>query len=339
MKVLIAPLNWGIGHATRSIPIIEEHINKGNNVAVASSGEALRLLKSKFPLLLFYELPDYKIKYHKYLPVWMSVCLQGARILNSIKQEYRVTTDLYKEYKFDLIISDNRYGVHNKACLSQFICHQLNPIAPNKLFQTLIEYAHRALCKHFDEILVPDYPDKSKRLSGNLSLLKLKWKQDILFINPLSQLNILPYGNTNRDGIFVMLSGIEPQRSVLEYKLIHHLEKVENKLVIVGGKLTGKESTLRNGTYYSFLNKKGLERELNNAKYIICRSGYSTIMDLHQLKHKIIIFIPTPGQTEQEYLAKYLSEKYSNMFYCSQDNLNVLELIENITNNNKLIGL
>jgi uncharacterized protein (TIGR00661 family) len=333
MKVLVAPLNWGIGHATRSIPIIEEHLNKGNNVFIASSGEALQLLKSRFPFLSFYELPDYGITYHKYLPVWLSVCLQGGRILNSIKQEHEITTGLHQEHKFDLIISDNRYGVYNKTCLSQLICHQLNPIAPNRFFQRLSEYIHKTLCKHFDEILVPDYPDIKKRLSGQLSLLTWTWTPKIIFINPLSQLNVPTSNNLGIDGVLVMLSGVEPQRTILEHKLIHHLKTITHKLVIVGGKLTGVKSLVSHGVYHSFLNKTELERELSDAKYIICRSGYSTIMDLHQLKDKIIIFIPTPGQTEQEYLAKYLSKKYSNMFYCSQNNLRVIELIENITNN------
>ena len=134
----------------------------------------------------------------------------------------------------------------------------------------------------------------------------------------------------------VLLSGIEPQRSILENKLIEELETVKNEVVIIGGKVENRDYPIKNVKYYPFLNKEGLEQEINRAKYIICRSGYSTIMDLHLLKNKVIIFIPTPGQTEQEYLATHLSKMYSNIFWMPQKGLKIVELIENITNNNEL---
>lgn len=334
MKVLIAPLNWGIGHATRSIPLIEHHLNKGNTVIIASSGNALDLLKNRFPTVNNITLPDYRIKYYKKIPVWASICLQGIRILKAIKEEHIFIQKYCIKNKIDLIISDNRYGVYHSGIYSQFICHQLNPLMPLAIVQRPIEYIHRYLCKGFNEILVPDYKDPSNRLSGKLSKTTLKWQSKIKFIGPLSHLNFSTSENKKTTDVFVLLSGIEPQRSILEQLIISQIQGINNSVTIVGGKINDNTIPQGNIRYFSFLNNKRLEQEINNAKYIICRSGYSTIMDLHLLKNKILLFIPTPGQTEQEYLATYLSNKHTNIYMQSQSKLDLKKLIVNVTNNN-----
>lgn len=334
MKVLIAPLNWGIGHATRSIPIITHHLNQGNEVHIASSGAALKFLKRRFPHLQSYSLPDYQIKYHKNLPVWLSIGVQIGRIYQCIKAEKKVVEKVCLSTPFNLILSDNRYGVYHEKITSQLICHQLSPIGPLALLQPVIEYIHRYLCKPFHGILIPDYLDNQKRLTGVLSKTNLKWKQPITYINPLSQLS-LSEDNTHVSGrILVLLSGIEPKRSILEKLLITQLNGVENEVVIIGGTIEEKELPLPQFKYHSFLDKNELELEINKAEYIICRSGYSTIMDLHLLINKTILLIPTQGQTEQEYLAEYLSNKYKHFTTCNQANLNIKELIKNVSNNN-----
>ncbi len=336
MKVLIAPLNWGIGHATRSIPLIEHHLSKGNTVIIASSGNALDLLINRFPTLTYITLPDYRIKYYKNIPVWASICLQGIRILKAIRAEHIFIQKYCSENVIDLIVSDNRYGVYHSEIHSQFICHQLNPLVPIAIFQRAIEYIHRYLCKGFNEILVPDYKDSSNRLTGKLSKITLKWQSKIKFIGPLSHLNFSVSENSNEkiSDVLVLLSGIEPQRSVLEQLIISQLQGVNNSVTIVGGKINDNNNPQGNIRYFSFLNKLRLEQEINKAKYIICRSGYSTIMDLHLLKNKILLYIPTPGQTEQEYLATYLSQKHINMYMQSQSKLDIKKLIVNVTNNN-----
>jgi len=332
MKVLIAPLNWGLGHATRCIPIIESHIEKGHKVYIASSGRSMAFLCSKFPKLNRIELPDYDIKYHRYLPVWLSVLFQSVKILSKIKKEYSLIEKLQNTEKFDLIISDNRYGVYSKQTKSVFICHQLNPISPFGITQVIVEYVHRSLCKDFTEIWVPDYEQRSMKLSGKLSELKLKWKQEVKFIFPLSQLE-LQHKSTSEVAVLVLLSGLEPNRTIVEQVLLKILKDVNYPIVFVGG--TPLERNINNISYHSFLNKKELEKEINRASIIICRSGYSTVMDLHKEAHKHLIFIPTPGQTEQEYLAKYLSNKFDNTLEIKEKHLEkkLLQLIENISNN------
>lgn len=336
MKVLIAPLNWGIGHATRSIPLIQMHLDRGNQVFIASSGNAQMLLKKRFPFLNFYTLTDYNIKYHKYLPVWLSVVFQCYKVFLAIRKEQKEVKVLNSKHSFDLIISDNRYGVYHSTVKSQLICHQLVPSSPFNFTKPLIEYLHRYLCKPFKEILVPDYEEEKKKLSGNLSSLGLNWEPQVVkFIKPLSQLNI----STNKEKqikgyILVLLSGIEPHRSILEESLLAAFKNENYTITFVGGKVLNSNSPNTEFLYYSFLDKDELEIEINKAEFIICRSGYSTIMDIHSLVTKHIIFIPTPGQTEQEYLAKYLSTKFENMYMQTQNELNIPQLIKNITNRN-----
>lgn len=332
MKVLVAPLNWGIGHATRSVPVIHSFLEKGYQVEIASSGMSLVFLRKKFPNLEMFELPDYQIKYHKGLPVWLSVLLQGVRIVNAIYSERKVFKSIISQSNYDLIVSDNRYGIYSNKVKSVLICHQLNPISPYKLFQNKVEYVHRFLCRHFNEIWIPDYQNNKDKLSGQLTDLSLEWKNTIRFINPLSQLQVNQNKFQVKGRVLILLSGIEPYRSLLEDKLINLLGQNHQQCVFVGGTYTHENKTRI--TYYSFLNKENLELELNKAEIIICRSGYSTIMDVHNLVNKQIILIPTPGQTEQEYLAQYLSKRHGNIYSLAEDNLScLLSLIENISNN------
>lgn len=331
MKVLIAPLNWGIGHVTRSIPIILNHIQKGDTVFLASSGDAFLFLQNRFPNLNLFELPDYKIQYSNTIPVWLSVSLQSLKVFNAILKEQNLLKELQENHNFDLIISDNRYGIYHSDIPSHFICHQLNPKSPFSIFQKGVEYVHRYLCKPFDTILVPDY--KNSSLSGNLSKLQLEWENKIKFIGPLSQLEI-NQKQTNSTHVLVLLSGKEPQRSKLERQIVNQLSNCPNSITIVGGRIDSLETTSVNAngiTYFPFLNKRELESEIERASIIICRSGYSTIMDLHLLTDKRIILIPTPGQTEQEYLAESLNTKFKHFETQKQNQLNLLSLIKNVT--------
>jgi len=334
MKVLIAPLNWGIGHASRSVPIINKHLRLGHEVFIASSGDALVFLQRRFPNLKTYNLPDYNIKYHQRIPVWLSVSFQSLGIYKQIKLEQKYTEILCRKMEFDLIISDNRYGVNCPNIYTQLICHQLNPKSPSKRIQLFIEFLHRFLCKPFDEILIPDYKEEHKSLSGMLSKTTLHWPQKITFLNPLSHLRVNSVSEAIEGRILVLLSGVEPKRSILESKIIKSLSGEHRNVVIVGGTFKLESPPLNQVKYYPFLDQQKLEKEIDDAEIIICRSGYSTIMDLHQLINKKIILIPTQGQTEQVYLANYLSLKFKHLFIGSENVIDLKRLIKNITDNN-----
>ena len=125
-NILIAPLNWGLGHASRCIPIVRQHIEEGNRVILASDGESLLLLQKEFPNLETEELPSYGINYPKGRQLIWHLLKMSSRILQTIKSENKVLEGLVEKYDLDLIISDNRLGMYHKGVLSIYITHQTN---------------------------------------------------------------------------------------------------------------------------------------------------------------------------------------------------------------------
>jgi len=306
-KILVAPLNWGIGHATRSIPIINALLNEGLEPIIASDGEALELLQKEFPKIKTYKLPAYKIKYAKrgwYLK--LKLAMQIPRILTIIKEEQKQIKQIIKKEKLKGIISDNRFGVYSAEIPSVYITHQIK--VKSGITTSITTKLHQKIMKKFDEIWIPDYKEKP-RLAGELSQKK---NQDtkIKYIGVLSRFKTEKIEKKEKENdILVLLSGTEPQRTILEEKLIKELEKYPKKVKFVRG-IQSKKQTLKNTkntTYINFLGQEELQKAIKQSEIVISRSGYSTIMDLAVLQKKAF-FIPTPGQTEQEYLAKYLQE-------------------------------
>lgn len=324
-NILVAPLNWGLGHATRCIPLIKELMFHGFNPIIASDGIALSLLKKEFPHLEAITLPSYNIEYaRKASNFKLKLLLDSPIILKSIIKEKRIIKNLVRAGKIQGIISDNRFGVHNYKVPSVFITHQLNVLSGTTTW--LSSKIHRYIIKRFDECWVPDLEGKTN-LSGVLghvddSSLNLK------YIGPLSRFEKTI---TNKEyDILALLSGPEPQRSYFEKKLYKELLKTEQKVLFVRGQVENEQKsfTFKNITVYNFMTTQKLEAALNSSKVVVSRSGYTTIMDLAKLDKKAF-FIPTPGQFEQEYLAERL-DKMNLIPYCSQDDfsLDALSRIE-----------
>lgn len=324
-NILVAPLNWGLGHATRCIPLIKELMFHGFNPIIASDGIALSLLKKEFPHLEAITLPSYNIEYaRKASNFKLKLLLDSPIILKSIIKEKRIIKNLVRAGKIQGIISDNRFGVHNYKVPSVFITHQLNVLSGTTTW--LSSKIHRYIIKRFDECWVPDLEGKIN-LSGVLghvddSSLNLK------YIGPLSRFEKTI---TNKEyDILALLSGPEPQRSYFEKKLYKELLKTEQKVLFVRGQVENEQKsfTFKNITVYNFMTTQKLEAALNSSKVVVSRSGYTTIMDLAKLEKKAF-FIPTPGQFEQEYLAERL-DKMNLIPYCSQDDfsLDALSRIE-----------
>ena len=124
-RILVAPLNWGIGHATRCIPLINALISHNYEVVIAADGRPLHLLITEFPDLEIVRFPGYNIKYSKYLPMSVSMLLQLPKLLWNIKKEHEALNQIIIDYKIDGIISDNRFGLFSKKVPSVFITHQL----------------------------------------------------------------------------------------------------------------------------------------------------------------------------------------------------------------------
>jgi len=312
-KILISPLNWGLGHAARCIPLIQAFIKNGAEVFIASDGGALQLLKKEFPKLKFFEIPGYNIDYAG-KNATLTILRQSAKILKAVFREHEATEKIVEEANIDLVISDNRFGCFSKNCKSIFLTHQLNIISPNKILDKPVNLVNHTLMNNFDEIWVPDFHGK-ENLSGKLSH-NFKSKK-IRFIGPLSRMKKNDLGK--KFDVIAVLSGPEPERTNFERKIFEQAIKMPQRFLVVRGMPERWEffNLTENVEAVSFFTTNALNKAIANSDVLLSRSGYSTIMDLWKLE-KPAILVPTPRQTEQEYLAeKFLKE---GLYYAQKQN-------------------
>jgi|TARA_B100001142_G_scaffold325550_1_gene379356 uncharacterized protein (TIGR00661 family) len=313
-RILVAPLDWGIGHATRCIPVIENLILHGFEVILAADGRPLHLLNSEFPNLEMIRLGGYNIRYSNHFPMSINMMIQLPKIYLSIKKEKKIIEGIIKDYKIDGLISDNRYGLYSNQIPSVFITHQLqvqSPFLKDTIQKLNYKYIHR-----FDANWIID--DKSINLAGELSKPEILPKNSI-YIGLQSRLK---EGSVDKKYDFLgIISGPEPQRTVLEKGLIKALkDRQEKSLLLLGKPELNSHKIIENLTIKSHLKATELNNAILESELIICRPGYSTIMDIAKLRKKAF-FIPTPGQTEQEYLAKKL-KKDKISYYQQQSKFN-----------------
>ena len=319
----MAPLNWGLGHATRCIPIIEALENNGYTPIIASDGIALQMLQKKFPHLQSLELPSYHIEYAKNGAFFKWKMIKNSpKMIDAILQEKKTIRQWIDEYDIAGIISDNRLGVYSKKIPSVFITHQLNVLTGNTTW--ISSKVHQHIIKKFNQCWIPDVETKPN-LSGKLGHLENP-EENIKYIGPLSRLHRKP--TDKKYDLMVILSGPEPQRGMLEAQLIQEMEHFKGKVVFIKGKIEPEQKIeqIGNVTYYNFMNTEELENTFNESEIVLCRSGYTTIMDLAQLGKKAF-FIPTPGQYEQEYLAKKL-KKEGLVPFAKQEDFKIENLLE-----------
>ncbi|MEN8765109.1 MAG: glycosyltransferase [Wenyingzhuangia sp.] len=300
-KIIVAPLNWGWGHATRCIPLIREILNLGYQPVIACDGDALIFLKKEFSSEEFLELPSYGIKYKEFF-LW-SIILNIPKIIKAIFKEKSVIKNYVKQHKNETIgiISDNRLGVYCLGIPSVYMTHQLNIKAG--FLSSIVNIIHHFFIKKHKECWVPD--DSERSLSGDLSTQSIGL--NVKYIGVLSRF-------TKRKvpieyDLLILLSGIEGQRLALEEVMMNQLQGYQGKVLLVRGSL--KPSTRnfpKQVKVVDYLLSDQLENALNASRQVVARSGYSTIMDMAILEKKAF-YIPTVGQTEQEYLASYQKEK------------------------------
>ncbi|WP_411767238.1 glycosyltransferase [Winogradskyella sp. A3E31] len=322
-RILVAPLHWGLGHATRCIPIINALMQHQFEVVLASDGAALSLLRKEFPKLEAFELPSYNISYSKKGTQFKSKLIRSApHILKTIKKEKKVISDYLEKNRLDGIISDNRFGIRHSSIPSVFITHQLKVLSGSTTW--LSTKLNQKMISKFDECWVPDHPNEPS-LSGILGHSK-NVDIPIKYVGPLSRFQ--KKASKSKYKLMVVLSGPEPQRSMLENILTKQLMDYKDKIVFIKGVVDDKQDikTLENITFYNYMTSDELEYTMNASELILSRSGYTTVMDLDKLQKKAF-FIPTPGQFEQEYLAKRLSEQKIAPF-CKQDEFTLKKLKE-----------
>jgi len=311
-RIIVAPLFWGLGHATRCIPIINSLLEK-NTIAIASDGEALALLREEFPDLESFKLPSYNIRY-TFDSMIANMIVQGPGSLATIKKERKRAKEIAEEWNADILISDNRFGFRSNLTENVYITHQLNIPANNRMIANLASRVHHKIIAKFDQCWVPDYRGKDN-LAGKLSQVNIK--TPTTYLGPLSRMQKedlpIEYNFT------AVLSGPEPQRTKLEKILLNIFsEKPNLRFCVVRGTTEKRRSASPNENIQIFdrLASKDLNRVMNASAHIICRSGYTSIMDLIKLENPATL-IPTPGQYEQEYLARRLDGKY-NFTICTQ---------------------
>jgi uncharacterized protein (TIGR00661 family) len=316
-RILIAPLDWGLGHTARCIPIIEQQLQKGNEILFAGTKEQQEFINQHQLNIQCVDLFGYSIRYSAFLPQWIKIALQIPKILSVINQEKKWLDELLSKEHVDLIISDNRYGLYSSKTKSIILSHQLAPESP--LFSNFIHKKIASFINRFNECWVPD--DENLNYTGKLSNNKYI-KIPIKKIGLLSRFKSLDSVEDKIFDVLVLLSGLEPQRSILEKKILNELRKTNFKICLVRGAIEGNLSE-DSITVFHKINSDKINQLVNLSKVIICRSGYTSIMELLPITQNII-FIPTPGQTEQEYLAKHLNEKFG-IEYLDQKKINLIE--------------
>ncbi len=310
--ILVCPLDWGLGHATRDSYLIKRLLEKNFTVKIAGDGPSIEFLRSEFPDIEFIKLPSLQINYSTNLPAWVKITLLIPKIFWGFSKEHRMLKDIIRFHNIDLVISDTRYGLWNRRIKSIFICHQTKFYLPKvfKIFQYPVYRINRFLITRFHTCWIPDFPD-ANNLSGDLSH-RYQLPGNASFVGILSRFTDLaePLPETDTYDLAVLVSGPEPQRSIFEKILTDQtIQSNKKSIILTGQPVRNKINQLTdNCIKVSHLSTQQLAKILLTAKYIICRSGYSSVMDLVTLKRKALL-VPTPGQTEQEYLAEHLHSK------------------------------
>jgi UDP:flavonoid glycosyltransferase YjiC (YdhE family) len=312
-RILVSPLSWGLGHATRDLPIIRDFLARGHHVTVAAEGRALALLKQEAPQCDFVELKDYPPPYSAsrfFVPKFLAT---APKMLKAIAMEAHNTKKLVEERKFDLILSDNRFNVRSHDVPSFVISHQLRFMTPpgTSWFEPVTEYFNYRYLKPFDRIIVSDFADEKSNLTGRLAH-EMNWLAKAGKVYYAGILSSAAKMDVARDvDVFISISGPEPQRTELQSIILDHIPAVDaGRVVIALGQPEVKEVRQLTDriTLYGYLDRAGQQEMLNRAKLVVCRSGYTTIMELAELGKKALL-IPTPGQTEQEYLGRLYAAK------------------------------
>jgi uncharacterized protein (TIGR00661 family) len=304
--ILIAALDWGLGHATRCVPIIRE-LKQKNQIIIACTETQKQFFDSEFPDLEKVYIAAYNISYSSFWPLTLKLFFQSPRIWHTIRLEHKQLKDLIKQHKVDLVISDNRFGFHSNLAYSIYITHQIQIKAG--IFSLIANRIHHQIMARFQEIWVPDYENDESSLAGELS--RNRFGIQVKYIQPLSRLKKTCSSELKYDYL-CLLSGPEPQRTVIETILYNKAIQSHQRIAIVRGtkQVSEKLLAINRVEVYDMPDAALLSQLICSSRIVICRSGYSSLMDLHILGKDKLILIPTSGQTEQEYLAHYWKETY-----------------------------
>ena len=325
MKILFGVFEWGIGHATRDIPLINALLKRGHEVHIIVTGRSLDILKNHFKnKCKYFDVVSLHDIYYNINTKFIKAnfIFSIPKIIKTLKKARQESEKIIKKGNYDIVISDCRLDVYDKINNSYLINHQLRYKSPFGT-ERIIEKSFSVLMKHYKYFLVPDF--KNNNLSGRLSHdLRYFDKKKIKYIGIISNLR---QKNSKKDiDYFISFSGPEPARTLLEKKILENIKELKGKVVIAAGNPKGKIISPSGVEFYNFVSPKNQENFMNRAKFLIVRAGYTTIMEIAELNKKALL-IPTPGHPEQMYLGKYLKDK--GYFYSvSQKKLDLKKDIE-----------
>ena len=314
MRVLVAPLNWGLGHAARCVPLIRRLQAQGHQVMLAGDGESLALLRQHFPTLAVLPLAPLTLQYSRHhRQVWAMLRALPA-LIRSAWSDHRMLDAYLRSQPIDQVISDNRFGFYSRRVHSVYITHQLTIALPRpwQWLEPVLAACHRRIISRYSECWVPDMPaaaDGAQGLAGRLS------HPDTLpphtrYIGVLSRFEGVAVTPDSAYRVVALLSGLEPQRTMFEREIISRYRNTDDTVLLIRGRMQGPPTVIRhrNITILPRLGDRQLAAYLTGAERIICRSGYSSVMDMYALGVTgKVEWHPTPGQPEQEYLAQLLS--------------------------------
>lgn len=308
-RALVAPLDWGLGHTTRCIPLIRELISQGADVILAGNDRQAAVFTAEFPDLPILPLKGYNVRYASTAAgLYSALLLQVPSLLKSIRREHDWLIKICQQYQIDLVISDNRYGLHHPEIPSIIITHQLQILCGlGKWTDTLLRKRNYSYISKFKECWVPDHRENGG-FAGKLSHPSQMPQIPVRYIGPLTRFKHVNKGCLPGH-LLVILSGPEPQRTIFETLLLNQLKNYKGHAAVVRG-LPEETSAITLNQYikiHNHLPSALLEDEIISAEFVIARCGYSTVMDLAAIGKKSIL-IPTPGQGEQEYLGTYLAK-------------------------------
>lgn len=331
-RILISPLDWGLGHAARCIPLVQQHLHAGHEVVLSATGSSAALLQLHFPQLpLLTDVPAYNISYPTNGNMALHMLKQAPHILRTIQKEHQWLQEKIKSEGIDEVISDNRYGLYSENAKCSLITHQLYIQSP-ALLQPVLNALVRKFANKFNACLIPDFENENN-LSGALSHGHTSLN-NISFIGPLSRFTDMALEQTIDKKYFAtaIISGPEPQRSLLQHKLTEVFLSWNKPCAILTGtpELVGRTQNNCIDVFPHLMDHDFVQL-IQQSQHIICRSGYSTIMDLHAL-NKSALLIPTPGQTEQEYLAHLHETKGTHVSIMQKEITaqTVLQVLENL---------
>jgi predicted glycosyltransferase len=335
LNILICPLDWGLGHASRDIPIIKNLVERGHNVIVAGGEYPLELICEEFPTIEYIPFANFKITYPKKGSIAFHFLKLLPKLILSIRKEHCQLKKIIKDKNIDVVISDNRFGLWNKATYSVFITHQVMIKMPEKLkFAEYLMYRfNRFFIYKYNRCWIPDN-EAMPYLAGDLSH-KYSLNGKTSYVGLLSRFSECAGDKSNEFNepfeVMAIVSGPEPHRANFEQLLLSQMQRLNCRCLLIKGvpeKVQTREQ-VNNVLVYSHLNTCQMKQAIQNSNNLICRAGYSTIMDLIALKRTAVL-VPTPGQTEQEYLAEYYALR--KMFVViKQDELRLTDALAKIS--------